>query len=402
MFRFSDYSLFNPEPEFGSRQLIYYQRRYCYNFHERYCYLGGTPLNLTLKEVETVKIIQWTVKILGAFLALITSYLLIVAFLPGFPQPKQTLQRGKLLSRDGQTKPPASRKDVSFSVNGTAISAWLYLPRNISTPFPCIIMANGLGGTKNIILQAYARRFQSAGFAVLAFDYRHFGDSQGEPRQLIWIPYQLEDYAAAVEHARSLPEIDPQRIALWGTSLSGGHVLVTAAKDKQIACVSAQCPGLDGRAGAEMAFNKYGLAHGLKMIVHGQRDLVRSWLGRSPHKIPIAGQPGSIALMTTPDAYIAFSALSPENFVNEACARITIRGDKYRPVKYAKDVHCPVLLQICEKDDLTPLSAAEETAQILGELAEVKYYPIGHFDIYLGDNFKKSVSDQLEFFKKHL
>ncbi len=349
-----------------------------------------------------MKVVKWTVKSLGAIAALFAIYFLIVAFLPGFPQPKQTLKKREQQSGTGKTKPPASRKDVAFEVKGTTINAWLYLPKNVSAPFPCIIMANGLGGTKNIILQSYARRFQQAGLAVLAFDYRHFGDSQGEPHQLIWIPYQLEDYAAAVDYARGLPEIDPQRIALWGTSLSGGHVLVTAAKDKQIACVSTQCPGLDGRAGAELAFRKYGLAYGLKMIVHGQRDLVRSWLGRSPHKIPIAGPPGTIALMTTTDAYIAFSALSPANFVNEACARITIRGDKYRPVKHAKDVHCPVLLQICENDELTPISAVKETVEILGDLAEVKTYPIGHFDIYLGDNFRKSVADQLEFFKKHL
>ena len=316
-----------------------------------------------------MKIVNWTVKSLGTLVALLAIYFLIVAFLPSFPQPRQTLKKGKHLSGDRKTRPPASRKNVIFKVNGTTISAWLYLPKNVSAPFPCIIMANGLGGTKNIILQSYARRFQQAGLAVLAFDYRHFGDSQGEPRQLIWIPYQLEDYAAAVDYARGLPEIDPQRIALWGTSLSGGHVLVTAAKDKHIACVSAQCPGLDGRAGAELAFKKYGLAYGLKMIVHGQRDLIRSWLGRSPHKIPIAGPPGTIALMTTPDAYIAFSALSPDNFVNEACARITIRGDKYRPIKYAKNVGCPVLLQICENDELTPVSAVEETAEILADFS---------------------------------
>nr|NIM97970.1 alpha/beta hydrolase [candidate division Zixibacteria bacterium] len=145
-----------------------------------------------------------------------------------------------------------------------------------------------------------------------------------------------------------------------------------------------------------------GIGYILRMIMHGQRDLVRSWLGLSPHKIPIVGKPGSIAWLTTPDAYDAFGKLAPENFINEVCARIILRGDKYRPVKHAQNVGCPVLLQICDYDSLTPISAAEETEQKLGKHAEVKHYPIGHFDIYIGDNFERSVRDQLEFFEKHL
>ena len=67
-----------------------------------------------------------------------------------------------------------------------------------------------------------------------------------------------------------------------------------------------------------------------------------------------------------------------------------------------EDLSAPVMLQICENDSIIPKSAAEETEKNLGKYGEVKYYPIGHFDIYVGDNFEKSVSHQLEFFKKHL
>ena len=149
-----------------------------------------------------------------------------------------------------------------------------------------------------------------------------------------------------------------------------------------------------------MAFKQRGLD--LRIIPHAQRDLVRSWLGLSPHKIPVVGKPGDVALMTTPEAMDAIQQMAPSDYVNEACARIAIRGDKYRPVKHASDVRCPTLLQICEKDDLTPICAVEETARILGDLAEVKRYPIGHFDIYTGEHFEASVADQTAFFQKHL
>jgi dipeptidyl aminopeptidase/acylaminoacyl peptidase len=334
--------------------------------------------------------------IIAAIIGAIAVYLFIVALIPGFSVPKQPLKKAKTSIQEIGRKKPWSKRDVSFNIKGTTVNAWLYLPEDLSAPVPCIIMGHGFGGIKDMGLDLYAVRYQEAGFAVLAFDYRHLGESGGEPRQLIWIPYQLEDYLAAINYARGLKEIDPARIALWGTSLSGGHVIVIAAKDKKIACIVSQCPFLDGRASAIMAFKRGGI--NFRMLMHGQRDLVRSWIGLSPHKIPIVGKPGSIAMLNVTDAYDGYEKLALENFINEACARILIRVDKYRPVNHAKNVCCPVLLQICDHDSITPLSTAEETERIFGKYVEVKHYPIGHFDIYLGDNFEKSVSDQLAFF----
>jgi pimeloyl-ACP methyl ester carboxylesterase len=263
-------------------------------------------------------------------------------------------------------------------------------------------MAHGMGGTREAGLDGYARRFSGAGLAVLAFDYRHLGQSDGEPRQLIWIPYQLEDYAAAIAFGRSRGEIDPERIALWGSSLSGGHVIVAAARDPRVACVSAQCPALDGHAAAHANYAAFGFRRGARLIMHAQRDLIRSWLGLSAHRIPIAGGDESIALMPAAEAYEAFCRLTPVDFVNEACARILIRQDKYRPVRQAHKVRCPVLLLVCDKDPYLPGSAVEQAAKRLGDLAEVRRYPIGHFDIYFGENFNAAVEDQVAFFTRHL
>ncbi len=339
---------------------------------------------------------------LGILVGIFILYLLVVALIPKITVPQQPLDKAKQPKQDADTRSPALRKDVNFVVKGTSISAWLYLPENLSTPVPCIVMGNGFGGTKDLVMEPYALRFHEAGFAVLVIDYRHFGESGGEPRQLIWIPHQLQDYRAAVEYARGLKEIDPTKIALWGTSFSGGHVIVIAAKDHKIACVVAQCPGLDGRASILMASKMVGIGSGLRLIMHAQRDMVRSYLSLSPHKIPIVGKPGTIAMAPISEAYEAYSKLARGNFINEGCARILIRGDKYRPITHAKKVRCPVLLQICDHDTMTPISATEKTAKILGKYAEVKRYPIAHFDIYTGENFERSVCDQLDFFKRHL
>ncbi len=336
--------------------------------------------------------------IIGAFFI----ELLIAALYPGVSVQKQYLTKRVETPQSGEISRLGTRKDVSFKVDGSSISAWLYLPENLSSPVACIVMGNGLGGTKNMALDSYAVRFQEAGIAVLAFDYRYLGASGGEPRQLIWIPYQLQDYEAAIEYARSLSEIDPARIALWDTSLSGGHVFVTAASDPKIACVSAQCPLLDGGASAEEAVHKVGIKHIFRMTGHAQRDLVRSWLGLSPHKIPLVGKPGTVALMADMDAWNTFDELAPGDFINEACARIGIRMDKYRPITNTNKILCPVLLQVCDLDITLTKSVVEKVKSQLGQRARVINYPIGHFDIYRGENFEKAVNDQLTFFKEHL
>jgi acetyl esterase/lipase len=344
-----------------------------------------------------LKIIGITI---GSLIALYIIEVLIVTFLPGLSVPKQPLGKKKRAANEKTAQPPPSRRDVSFHVKGTKIRAWLYLPENASAPIPCIIMGQGFGGTKDILLERYALRYVKAGYAALTFDYRHFGESEGEPRQLMLIPYQMEDYRAAIAYARSLEEIDPAKIVVWGTSASGGYGIVIAAQEKNIACVVAQCPGLDHKASEQMFRKKLGIKHILRLFVHGQRDMMRSRLGLSPHKIPLVGKPGTMAFLPVSEAYEGYSNIVSEYFINEVCARVILRSHGFDPVQHIRNVQCPVLIQICDYDTLAPIRP--ETEQELKKYADIKRYPIGHFDIYYGDNFEKAVSDQLEFFKRNL
>jgi dienelactone hydrolase len=335
--------------------------------------------------------------VLGIIIGVAVLYLVIITFAPWVSVPKQPLGNAEDLSRKDLAKPPTFRADVAFEARGTKISAWLYLPENLSARVPCIIMGQGFGGTKDILLERYAVRYRNAGYAVLAFDYRHFGTSEGEPRQLMFISYQLDDYRAAIEYARSRKEIDSEKIVVWGTSASGGYGIVIAAGDKRIAGVVAQCPGLDHKASEQMLLKKLGIGHMFKLFVHGQRDMMRARLGLSAHKIPLVGKPGTMAFLPVAEAYEGYSKIASRHFVNEVCARIVLRSHGFEPAKQLKDVDCPVLIQICEYDKLAPIRP--ETAEQLKKYAKVILYPIGHFEIYAGDNFEKAVSDQLKFYK---
>jgi cephalosporin-C deacetylase-like acetyl esterase len=336
---------------------------------------------------------------IGILIGIIIIYLGIVIFAPGFHVPGQPIAGSK--SADEQ-QPVLLRSDISFEVDGLKVKAWLYLPVDRSVPVPCIVMNHGFGGTRNMLLEKYAIRFQNAGMAVLTFDYRHFGESEGEPRQLFAIKSQLEDCTAAIDYLRGRNEINPNKIAVWGTSAGGGYGLAIAAKDKKIACICAQVAGLDSHEDGKLALKREGLGFFLRLFMHAQRDKGRSRFGLSAHKIPIVGEPGTLAMITARGAFEGYAQLLGSDFINEVCARVILTSGDYNPLKYAKDVNCPVLIQVCEKDNLVSPESVDNVAEILDDKAEIKRYPIGHFDIYTGYHFEQAVGDQIEFFDEHL
>ena len=141
----------------------------------------------------------------------------------------------------------SERIDLAFDSDGERCAAWLYLPAE-EGPHPAVVMAHGFAGTREARLWAYPERFQAAGFAALVFDYRYFGDSTGESRQLLSIRHQLEDWRNAIAFVRTHEQIDPDRVALWGTSFSGGHVVGLPADDPRTAAVIAQTRSPTARA----------------------------------------------------------------------------------------------------------------------------------------------------------
>lgn len=289
------------------------------------------------------------------------------------------------------------RLDVQFSSQGQQCSAWLYLPAG-ARPAPVIVMAHGLGGTREMRLDAFAERFCAAGYACLVFDYRHFGSSEGEPRQLLDVQKQLQDWKAAAAFARSRKEVDGRRLVLWGTSFSGGHVLSTAADDGQVTAVIAQCPFTDGLASA-LALNPLS---SMRVTALALRDQIGAWLGAAPVMVETAGKPGATALMTAPDAldYLKLLPAGAEaSFPNYVAARFGLQIIRYFPGRKTAKITCPVLFCVCETDSVAPAAATLRHARRAPQ-GEIKLYPEGHFDIYVGAAFERVVIDQIEFLQR--
>ena len=291
------------------------------------------------------------------------------------------------------------RRDVSFESGGERCAAWVYKP-DAEGPYPCVVLAHGFGAVRVARLDAYAERFAAAGFAALVFDYRHFGDSGGEPRQLVDISRQLDDYRAAIAFARDEIEgVDPDRVAVWGSSFSGGHAAVLAAEDHRLAAAISQGPFLDG----VWALRAAGVRNIGRLTAAGLRDEARRLRGRPPYRIAIVGPPGSVAAMNSPDAEPGYRAMYPPDadFRNEVAARIGLRVGMYRPIRVARRIACPWLVCVADGDVVTPPQPALKAAA-RAPRAELRRYEGGHFDIYRGELFERFVADQIDFLERHL
>ncbi len=267
---------------------------------------------------------------------------------------------------------------------------------------PCVVLAHGFSGTVDSGLLPFAERFAAAGIDALAFDYRHFGASDGEPRQLVSIPRQLEDYAAAIVCARSLHGVDPERIVLWGYSFAGGHVVCAAVADGRVAAVISQLPSMDGLATLAGLVRYAGPGQLARLTLRGIQDLLAALGKRPPVMLPVVGAPGTLAAMSTPDAEPGFRAIAGPSWRNEVPARIALSMGSYRPGLQAERLSCPILVQVGDRDAVVPVKAAQDAAFRATGRAEVRTYPIGHFDACVGAAFQHVVDDQLHFLRRHL
>jgi uncharacterized protein len=294
----------------------------------------------------------------------------------------------------------AERKDIEFNSGSEndRCRGWLYEPRG-GGPFPVIVMAHGLGGVKEMRLDAYAERFTDKGYACLVFDYRHFGTSDGSPRQLLNIARQLQDWSSAIAFAHHQHHLRSDQVIVWGTSFAGGHVIFTAARDKRVAAAIAQCPFTDGLASLRtLDWRSAARVTGLALC-----DVARSIVRMKPLMVATAGPPRSAALMTTPDALYGYLALVPAGtrFLNHVAARIGLKIAQYRPGRKAASIRVPILFCICENDSVAPAGPSKRYAR-QAPRGEMRLYQAGHFDIYVGQDFERTVADQLEFLQRHI
>jgi alpha-beta hydrolase superfamily lysophospholipase len=296
-----------------------------------------------------------------------------------------------------------NRQDLTFSSGVDRCAAWLYPAARLSAgtarrypaagdgaTAPIVVMAHGLSGTRRDRLGPFAERFAGAGVAALVFDHRGFGDSGGEP-DLFRPARQLDDWRAAIAFARSLPGVDADRVATFGSSMGGGNALAAAADDTRVAAAISQVPFLD----------IWRQAHRSSPLVT-VRMLLAAALGRH---LPVVGQPQEAAFINAPDAEAGWRhvvATGEDSRWRDRASARWLLGRPYRPARHAATLHCPWLVCVGEADRVArpgPAIAAARRAP----LGELRTYPgVDHFDIYDGPQHEAAVADQLAFLRQHL
>lgn len=291
------------------------------------------------------------------------------------------------------------RSDVRFPSGDGECGGWLYRPAGTDGERrPVVVLAHGLGGDRHMRLDAFARRFAEAGYVALAFDYRHFGDSTGEPRRLLDIRKQRDDYRAAIAWVRGLEDVDPERVVIWGSSFAGGHALVVAAGDPRLAGAISQVPFTDGIASA-LTLRP---ATTLKVSGRGIADLAAAALRRPPVPVALSGSYGDAALMVAPDVtagYGRLDAMSPDS--GGVPARVGLAIPLDRPRRHVRKISCPVLYCISTSDSVAPSKPALRAAAHTPD-ATVKQYDYGHFEVYVDEPFEHLVADQLAFLRERV
>jgi fermentation-respiration switch protein FrsA (DUF1100 family) len=259
---------------------------------------------------------------------------------------------------------------------------------------PAIIMSHGFSATRHMGLPSFAERFQAAGFAVLLFDYRCLGDSDGDERGRIVPQEQHDDLRAAIGFLARQPGIDAARIGLWGTSYSGGHALFVGALDPRIKAIVAQVPALSvarsliGFVGAE------GFAGFLAAFAYdfGQRNA-----GNPSARIPIVAPEGEPCVFPSAEAWDWFVTSAPATeagWVNHTTFESIARMAEYLPAAFIDLAAKPILIQAAEHDGIIPISQVHEAFARAQEPKALEIYPCDHFGLYPGRPFHEAAAER--------
>jgi uncharacterized protein len=296
-----------------------------------------------------------------------------------------------------------TRRDIEFDADGVTLRGWLYSPDRASGTSPTIVMAHGFSAVKEMYLDRYAEAFASAGLNALVYDNRNFGASDGEPRQEIDPWAQVRDYRNAITYACQLPEVDPRRIGVWGSSYSGGHVLVVGAIDRRVRCVVSQVPLVSGSANIT-ALVRADFIAGFR--AQFDTDRAARFAGQAPAKVPVVAEdPLAPSALPTPDSWAWFTKTHDErapSWRNEVTLRTVEMLSEYEPIAYIANIAPTPLLMIVARDDhLTPARLALGAYEEAREPKRLVLLAGGHFDAYV-DAFDASSGPAVAWFKEHL
>jgi fermentation-respiration switch protein FrsA (DUF1100 family) len=294
------------------------------------------------------------------------------------------------------------KENVTFPVEGgVELSAWFFTPENQAGPLPGVTMAHGYGGTKYHGLERFAEAFVEAGFAVLLHDHRGWGDSGGEPRQDIDPWRQISDWRRCISYLQSRPEVDEDRIGLWGTSFAGGHAIVLGATDRRLKAVIAQVPTIDGFVAGQRRVPPEAIAELEAAFAADDRAQLQ---GEAPKtQLIVSDQASSHPSYKAADAVAFYLQPVPEGvWENRVTLRSTRWARMYPPGLWVERVSpTPLMMVVADHDHIAVTDLALQAYERALEPKRLVMIKGGHFDPYLGQ-FETSSNAATSWFREHL
>lgn len=295
------------------------------------------------------------------------------------------------------------RKDIMFDSVGLKCRGWLYLPDGIDreAKLPVIIMAHGFSAVKEQILPEIAERFAIAGFAVVVFDYRFFGASDGEPRCQLFPLEMVEDYRNAITLACQQPNVDPSRVGVWGTSYSGGLAVYTATVDRRVKAVVAQAPSIINAEARRAVDPERWESVGQFLI---QDRIARYETGAVNYMAVVApeGEPCILPGKECYDAFMELKEVAP-NWRNEITVESLEKIREFDPVSLIHMLSPTALLIIAaESDSLIPLDSLTHAFDRAADPKKLIVLPIEHFEIYQDPWLSNATDNAVGWYKEHL
>lgn len=296
------------------------------------------------------------------------------------------------------------RTDIEFNADGVTLRGWLYLPESRRESAPCVVMAHGFSGVKEMTLDKFAEVFAAAGLAALVYDNRCLGASDGEPRSEIDPTWQRRDYRTAISYAQTRPEIDANRIGIWGTSYTGGAVCAVAAIDRRVKAVVSQVPFMRGHHNLQQFLPITGVEAFRKML---DDDRLRR----------LRGEPSAYMKMCSLDSQEphVFPGTATYNFIHRFvdsdpnCTwenRVTLRSIEYMleydVMGYMEYISpTPLLMIVSECDTTTPTDIALACYDKVQGPKELVVIKADHYAAYV-EKFAETSAAARDFFVKHL
>lgn len=281
------------------------------------------------------------------------------------------------------------RQDIDFMANGVRLAGWLYPG---PTGAPVIVMSHGLSAVRRMNLDRVARCFQQGGMAVLCYDHRSFGDSEGVPRQEADPWAQVRDMQDAISFARTLPDVDPERLGLWGTSYSGGHVLTVSALDRRVKCAVSQVPFTHGARTFDAWIPGKSREKTLARMI---ADRTARYAGEAPMTVPSA-------IDGTETAEWVAETDTEGAYVNALTLRSLEMLREYEPHSFAARIApTPLMMIIADRDTQTPTAWQLETFEQALEPKKLVRLDCRHYEPYL-THVAQAAEAASDWFSEHL